>query len=155
MRKRRKPLPSLLQIRNIKRRRLHGEPQAVSGTGKKIQKMDRGGLVEQNRAAVGEEQRISQRTANTAFNHTRPAERGDIRQHAAQIPAKNENTPAPVRKQSPKNVKKKQSTKFVEHAARPDSEEKATMQDTDSKPIAKRHTTRGMRPALETEPPPL
>ena len=48
---------------------------------KKVQKMGRDGLVEHNRA-TGEEKRVSQRTADTAFDRTRPTEREDIRRPA-------------------------------------------------------------------------
>ena len=155
---------------------------------KKVQKMSRDGLVEQNRA-TGEERRISQRTADTAFDRTRPAEREDIRRPSVRgtdtgqkrkqprptpettaEPAKplempeyqagntavpppdtpvsmrgavdmplfdttatEEPTPAPVKKHPPKSGKKKQSTKFAEHAARPDSEEPAAMRGVDTK----------------------
>jgi len=49
---------------------------------KKVQKMGRDGLVEENRA-TGEKQRVSGRTADTAFDRTRPTEREDIRRPAA------------------------------------------------------------------------
>ena len=45
---------------------------------KKVQKMGRDGLVEQNRA-TGEEKRVSQRTADAAFDRARPTEQEDIR----------------------------------------------------------------------------
>ena len=50
---------------------------------KKVQKLGRDGLVEQNRATGGE-QRISQRTADISFDHERPQEqavRGPERTH--------------------------------------------------------------------------
>ena len=48
---------------------------------KKVQKMGRDGLVEHNRA-TGEEKRVSQRTADAAFDRARPTEREDIRRPA-------------------------------------------------------------------------
>lgn len=155
---------------------------------KKVQKMGRDGLVEQNRA-TGEERRISQRTADTAFDRTRPAEREDIRRPSVRgtdtgqkrkqprptpettaepakpletpeyqadntavpppdtpvfmrgavdvpllsAPVAEESAPAPVKQQPPKSGKKKQSAKFAEHAARPDSEEPAAMRGMDTK----------------------
>ncbi len=168
---------------------------------KKVQKMGRDGLVEQNRA-TGEEKRVSQRTADTAFDRTRPIEREDIRRPAARgadtgqkrkqprpapemaaeqteplltpeylagstaepppdapasmrgavdmplfdTPAAEEPTPAPVRKRPQKRGKKgkkKQSTKFVEHAARPDGEEKPAIRGADGAPAPKQRTTEG------------
>ena len=168
---------------------------------KKVQKMGRDGLVEQNRA-TGEEKRVSQRTADTAFDRTRPIEREDIRRPAARgadtgqkrkqprpapemasgqteplltpeylagstaepppdapasmrgavdmplldAPAAEEPAPAPVRKHPQKRGKKgkkKQSTKFVEHAARPDGEEKPAIRGADGAPAPKQRTTEG------------
>ena len=165
---------------------------------KKVQKMGRDGLVEQNRA-TGEEKRISHRTADTAFDRTRPAEREDIRRPAVRgadtsqkrkqprpapepaarqteplltpeyltdstaepppdAPASmcgavdmplldtstaEEPAPVPVRKRTQKRGKKKQSTKFVEHAARPDSEETAIMRGTDGSQTSKQHISEG------------
>lgn len=48
---------------------------------KKVQKMGWDGLVEENRA-TGETRRVSQRTADTAFERTRPAEKEDLRRPA-------------------------------------------------------------------------
>ena len=48
---------------------------------KTVQKLGRDGLVEQN-MATGEEKRVSQRTANAAFDRARPTEREDIRRPA-------------------------------------------------------------------------
>lgn len=168
---------------------------------KKVQKMGRDGLVEQNRA-TGEEKRVSQRTADTAFDRARPTEREDIRRPAARgadtgkkrkqprtapemaaeqteplltpeyladstaepppdapasmrgaldmplldAPIAEEPTPAPVRKHPQKRGKKgkkKQSTKFTEHAARPGSEEKTAMRGVEGAPAPKRRTSEG------------
>lgn len=168
---------------------------------KKVQKMGRDGLVEHNRA-TGEEKRVSQRTADTAFDRARPTEREDIRRPAVRgadtgkkrkqprpapetraeqteplltpeyladataepppdapatmrgavdmplldAPAAEEPTPAPVRKRPQKRgktSKKKQSTKFAEHAARPDSEEKTAMRGVEGAPAPKRRTSEG------------
>ena len=168
---------------------------------KKVQKMGRDGLVEHNRA-TGEEKRVSQRTADAAFDRTRPTEREDIRRPAVRgadtgkkrkqprpapetraeqtevlltpeyladataepppdapatmrgavdmplldAPAAEEPTPAPVRKHPQKRgktSKKKQSTKFTEHAARPDSEEKTAMRGVEGAPAPKRRTSEG------------
>ena len=168
---------------------------------KKVQKMGRDGLVEQNRA-TGEEKRVSQRTADAAFDRARPTEREDIRRPAVRgadtgkkrkqprpapetraeqtealltpeyladataepppdapatmrgavdmplldAPAAEEPTPAPVRKRPQKRgktSKKKQSTKFAEHAARPDSEEKTAMRGVEGAPAPKRRTSEG------------
>ena len=168
---------------------------------KKVQKMGRDGLVEHNRA-TGEEKRVSQRTADAAFDRARPTEREDIRRPAVRgadtgkkrkqprpapetraeqtevlltpeyladataepppdapatmrgavdmplldAPAAEEPTPAPVRKHPQKRgktSKKKQSTKFTEHAARPDSEEKTAMRGVEGAPAPKRRTTEG------------
>ena len=168
---------------------------------KKVQKMGRDGLVEHNRA-TGEEKRVSQRTADAAFDRARPTEREDIRRPAVRgadtgkkrkqprpapetraeqtevlltpeyladataepppdapatmrgavdmplldAPAAEEPTPAPVRKRPQKRgktSKKKQSTKFVEHAARPDSEEKTAMRGVEGAPAPKRRTSEG------------
>ncbi len=168
---------------------------------KKVQKMGRDGLVEHNRA-TGEEKRVSQRTADAAFDRARPTEREDIRRPAVRgadtgkkrkqprpapetraeqtevlltpeyladataepppdapatmrgavdmplldAPAAEEPTPAPVRKHPQKRgktSKKKQSTKFAEHAARPDSEEKTAMRGVEGAPAPKRRTSEG------------
>ena len=168
---------------------------------KKVQKMGRDGLVEHNRA-TGEEKRVSQRTADAAFDRARPTEREDIRRPAVRgadtgkkrkqprpapetraeqtevlltpeyladataepppdapatmrgavdmplldAPAAEEPTPAPVRKHPQKRgktSKKKQSTKFTEHAARPDSEEKTAMRGVEGAPAPKRRTSEG------------
>lgn len=168
---------------------------------KKVQKMGRDGLVEHNRA-TGEEKRVSQRTADAAFDRARPTEREDIRRPAVRgadtgkkrkqprpapetraeqteplltpeyladataepppdapatmrgavdmplldAPAAEEPTPAPVRKRPQKRgktSKKKQSTKFAEHAARPDSEEKTAMRGVEGAPAPKRRTSEG------------
>ena len=168
---------------------------------KKVQKMGRDGLVEHNRA-TGEEKRVSQRTADAAFDRARPTEREDIRRPAVRgadtgkkrkqprpapetraeqtevlltpeyladataepppdapatmrgavdmplldAPAAEEPTPAPVRKRPQKRgktSKKKQSTKFTEHAARPDSEEKTAMRGVEGAPAPKRRTSEG------------
>ena len=168
---------------------------------KKVQKMGRDGLVEHNRA-TGEEKRVSQRTADAAFDRARPTEREDIRRPAVRgadtgkkrkqprpapetraeqtevlltpeyladataepppdapatmrgavdmplldAPAAEEPTPAPVRKRPQKRGKKgkkKQSTKFTEHAARPDSEEKTAMRGVEGAPAPKRRTSEG------------
>ncbi|MCD7886119.1 MAG: peptidoglycan DD-metalloendopeptidase family protein, partial [Clostridiales bacterium] len=168
---------------------------------KKVQKMGRDGLVEQTRA-TGEEKRVSQRTADAAFDRARPIEREDIRRPAVRgadtskkrkqpcpapetrteqteplltpkyladttaepppdapasmrgavdmplldAPAIEEPTPAPVRKRPQKRGKKgkkKQSTKFAEHAARPDSEEQAAMRGIDGTPAPKRRISEG------------
>ncbi len=168
---------------------------------KKVQKMGRDGLVEHNRA-TGEEKRVSQRTADAAFDRARPTEREDIRRPAVRgadtgkkrkqprpapetraeqtevlltpeyladataepppdapatmrgavdmplldAPAAEEPTPAPVRKRPQKRgktSKKKQSTKFAEHAARPDSEEKTAMRGVEGAPAPKRRTSKG------------
>ena len=168
---------------------------------KKVQKMGRDGLVEQNRA-TGEEKRVSQRTADAAFDRARPTEQEDIRRPGVRgadtgkkrkqprpapemateqtepllmpeyladgtaepppdapasmrgavdmplldAPAIEESTPAPVRKRTQKRGKKgkkKQSTKFAEHAARPDSEETAAMRGVDGAPAQKRRTIEG------------
>ena len=168
---------------------------------KKVQKMGRDGLVEHNRA-TGEEKRVSQRTADAAFDRARPTEREDIRRPAVRgadtgkkrkqprpapetraeqtevlltpeyladataepppdapatmrgavdmplldAPAAEEPTPAPVRKRPQKRgktSKKKQSTKFVEHAARPDSEKKTAMRGVEGAPAPKRRTSEG------------
>ncbi|EOK37562.1 CD1108 family mobile element protein [Enterococcus faecalis] len=168
---------------------------------KKVQKMGRDGLVEHNRA-IGEEKRVSQRTADAAFDRARPTEREDIRRPAVRgadtgkkrkqprpapetraeqteplltpeyladataepppdapatmrgavdmplldAPAAEEPTPAPVRKRPQKRgktSKKKQSTKFAEHAARPDSEEKTAMRGVEGAPAPKRRTSEG------------
>lgn len=168
---------------------------------KKVQKMGRDGLVEHNRA-TGEEKRVSQRTADAAFDRARPTEREDIRRPAVRgadtgkkrkqprpapetraeqtevlltpeyladataepppdapatmrgavdmplldAPAAEEPTPAPVRKHPQKRgktSKKKQSTKFTEHAARPDSEEKTAMRGVEGTPAPKRRTSEG------------
>lgn len=168
---------------------------------KKVQKMGRDGLVEHNRA-IGEEKRVSQRTADAAFDRARPTEREDIRRPAVRgadtgkkrkqprpapetraeqteplltpeyladataepppdapatmrgavdmplldAPAAEEPTPAPVRKHPQKRgktSKKKQSTKFAEHAARPDSEEKTAMRGVEGAPAPKRRTSEG------------
>ena len=168
---------------------------------KKVQKMGRDGLVEHNRA-IGEEKRVSQRTADAAFDRARPTEREDIRRPAVRgadtgkkrkqprpapetraeqteplltpeyladataepppdapatmrgavdmplldAPAAEEPTPAPVRKHPQKRgktSKKKQSTKFTEHAARPDSEEKTAMRGVEGAPAPKRRTSEG------------
>ena len=180
---------------------------------KKVQKMGRDGLVEHNRA-TGEEKRVSQRTADAAFDRARPTEREDIRRPAVRgadtgkkrkqphpapetraeqtevlltpeyladataepppdapatmrgavdmplldAPAAEEPTPAPVRKHSQKRGKKgkkKQSTKFTEHAARPDSEEKTAMRGVEGAPAPKRRTSEGgsrLQFDLEEEP---
>lgn len=169
---------------------------------KKVQKMGRDGLVEHNRA-TGEEKRVSQRTADAAFDRARPTEREDIRRPAVRgadtgkkrkqprpapetraeqtevlltpeyladataepppdapatmrgavdmplldAPAAEEPTPAPVRKHPQKRrktSKKKQSTKFTEHAARPDSEEKTAMRGVEGAPAPKRRTFEGV-----------
>lgn len=168
---------------------------------KKVQKMGRDGLVEHNRA-TGEEKRVSQRTADAAFDRARPTEREDIRRPAVRgadtgkkrkqprpapetreeqtevlltpeyladataepppdapatmrgavdmplldAPAAEEPTPAPVRKHPQKRgktSKKKQSTKFTEHAARPDSEEKTAMRGVEGAPAPKQRTSEG------------
>lgn len=168
---------------------------------KKVQKMGRDGLVEHNRA-TGEEKRVSQRTADAAFDRARPTEREDIRRPAVRgadtgkkrkqphtapemaaeqteplltpeyladataepppdapatmrgavdmplldAPAAEEPTPAPVRKRPQKRGKKgkkKQSIKFTEHAARPDSEEKTAMRGVEGAPAQKRRTSEG------------
>lgn len=168
---------------------------------KKVQKMGRDGLVEHNRA-IGEEKRVSQRTADAAFDRARPTEREDIRRPAVRgadtgkkrkqprpapetraeqteplltpeyladataepppnapatmrgavdmplldAPAAEEPTPAPVRKRPQKRGKKgkkKQSIKFTEHAARPDSEEKTAMRSVEGAPAQKRRTSEG------------
>ena len=168
---------------------------------KKVQKIGRDGLVEHNRA-TGEEKRVSQRTADAAFDRARPTEREDIRRPAVRgadtgkkrkqprpapetraeqtevlltpeyladataepppdapatmrgavdmplldAPAAEEPTPAPVRKHPQKRgktSKKKQSTKFTEHAARPDSEEKTAMRGVEGAPAPKRRTSEG------------
>ena len=168
---------------------------------KKVQKMGLDGLVEHNRA-TGEEKRVSQRTADAAFDRARPTEREDIRRPAVRgadtgkkrkqprpapetraeqtevlltpeyladataepppdapatmrgavdmplldAPAAEEPTPAPVRKHPQKRgktSKKKQSTKFTEHAARPDSEEKTAMRGVEGAPAPKRRTSEG------------
>lgn len=168
---------------------------------KKVQKMGRDGLVEHNRA-TGEEKRVSQRTADAAFDRARPTEREDIRRPAVRgadtgkkrkqprpapetraeqtevlltpeyladataepppdapatmrgavdmplldAPAAEEPTPAPVRKHPQKRgktSKKKQSTKFAEHAARPDSEKKTAMRGVEGAPAPKRRTSEG------------
>lgn len=180
---------------------------------KKVQKMGRDGLVEHNRA-TGEEKRVSQRTADAAFDRARPTEREDIRRPAVRgadtgkkrkqprpapetraeqtevlltpeyladataepppdapatmrgavdmplldAPAAEEPTPAPVRKRPQKRgktSKKKQSTKFAEHAARPDSEEKTAMRGVEGAPAPKRRTSEGgsrLQFDLEEEP---
>ena len=180
---------------------------------KKVQKMGRDGLVEHNRA-TGEEKRVSQRTADAAFDRARPTEREDIRRPAVRgadtgkkrkqprpapetaaeqtevlltpeyladataepppdapatmrgavdmplldAPAAEEPTPAPVRKHPQKRgktSKKKQSTKFTEHAARPDSEEKTAMRGVEGAPAPKRRTSEGgsrLQFDLEEEP---
>ena len=180
---------------------------------KKVQKMGRDGLVEHNRA-TGEEKRVSQRTADAAFDRARPTEREDIRRPAVRgadtgkkrkqprpapetraeqtevlltpeyladataepppdapatmrgavdmplldAPAAEEPTPAPVRKRPQrrgKKGKKKQSTKFAEHAARPDSEEKTAMRGVEGAPAPKRRTSEGgsrLQFDLEEEP---
>ena len=180
---------------------------------KKVQKMGRDGLVEHNRA-TGEEKRVSQRTADAAFDRARPTEREDIRRPAVRgadtgkkrkqprpapetraeqtevlltpeyladataepppdapatmrgavdmplldAPAAEEPTPAPVRKRPQKRGKKgkkKQSTKFAEHAARPDSEEKTAMRGVEGAPAPKRRTSEGgsrLQFDLEEEP---
>ena len=180
---------------------------------KKVQKMGRDGLVEHNRA-TGEEKRVSQRTADAAFDRARPTEREDIRRPAVRgadtgkkrkqprpapetraeqtevlltpeyladataepppdapatmrgavdmplldAPAAEEPTPAPVRKHPQKRgktSKKKQSTKFAEHAARPDSEEKTAMRGVEGAPAPKRRTSEGgsrLQFDLEEEP---
>ncbi len=168
---------------------------------KKVQKMGRDGLVEHNRA-TGEEKRVSQRTADAAFDRARPTEREDIRRPAVRgadtgkkrkqprtapemaaeqteplltpeyladstaepppdapasmrgavdmplldAPISEEPTPAPVKKRPHKRGKKgkkKQSTKFTEHAARPDSEEKTAMRGVEGAPAPKRRTSEG------------
>ena len=168
---------------------------------KKVQKMGRDGLVEHNRT-TDEEKRVSQRTADAAFDRARPTEREDIRRPAVRgadtgkkrkqprpapetraeqtevlltpeyladataepppdapatmrgavdmplldAPAAEEPTPAPVRKHPQKRgktSKKKQSTKFTEHAARPDSEEKTAMRGVEGAPAPKRRTSEG------------
>ena len=168
---------------------------------KKVQKMGRDGLVEHNRT-TDEEKRVSQRTADAAFDRARPTEREDIRRPAVRgadtgkkrkqprpapetraeqtevlltpeyladataepppdapatmrgavdmplldAPAAEEPTPAPVRKHPQKRGKKgkkKQSTKFAEHAARPDSEEKTAMRGVEGAPAPKRRTSEG------------
>jgi cell wall-associated NlpC family hydrolase len=164
---------------------------------KKVQKMGRDGLVEQNRA-TGEERRVSQRTADAAFDRTRPTDREDMRRPAVRAtdtgkkrkqhqpmpeatqeplsvseyladgtapppdaaasmrgaadtplldtPVTEEPIPAPVRKRPQtrgKKGKKKQSTKFVEHAARPDGEETPAMRGTESAPTTKRRVSEG------------
>jgi len=168
---------------------------------KTVQKLGRDGLVEQN-MATGEEKRVSQRTADAAFDRARPTEREDIRRPAVRgadtgkkrkqprpapetraeqtevlltpeyladataepppdapatirgavdmplldAPAAEEPTPAPVRKHPQKRgktSKKKQSTKFTEHAARPDSEEKTAMRGVEGAPAPKRRTSEG------------
>ena len=163
---------------------------------KKVQKMGRDGLVEENRA-TGETQRVSQRTADTTFDRTRPVEQEDIRRPAVRstdsgkkrkqprpapdmaaepvdplleteylaenttkpppggtasmrgavdmslldTPVAEEPSPTPVRKRSQKRGKKKQSTKFVEHAAKPDGGEPDAMRGTDGVLTAKRRTS--------------
>ena len=179
---------------------------------KKVQKMGRDGLVEHNRA-TGEEKRVSQRTADAAFDRARPTEREDIRRPAVRgadtgkkrkqprpapetraeqtevlltpeyladataepppdapatmrgavdmplldAPAAEEPTPAPVRKHPQKRgktSKKKQSTKFTEHAARPDSEEKTAMRGVEGAPAPKRRTSEsGSRLQFDKEEP--
>lgn len=165
---------------------------------KKVQKMGRDGLVEQN-LATGEAQRISQRTADTAFDRTRPIDREDLRRPSARgtetgqkrkqprlspetaqeplfvsdypadgaiepipdapismrgaadtplldTPVAEEPTPAPVRRQPRtrgKKAQKKQSTKFVEHAARPDTVETSAIRDAGDIPLSKQHISEG------------
>lgn len=176
---------------------------------KTVQKMGRDGLVEENRA-TGETRRVSGRTADTAFDRTRPVEQEDIRRPAVRstdsgkkrkqsqpapdtaaepvdplltpeylaesadqpppdgaatmrgavdmplldTPVAEEPSPVPVRKRPQKRGKKKQSTRFAEHAARPDGGEPDAMRGADSVLTAKRRTLdSGSRLRFEKEEP--
>lgn len=83
--------------------------------------------------------------------------RGAVDMPLLDAPAAEEPTPAPVRKHPQKRgktSKKKQSTKFTEHAARPDSEEKTAMRGVEGAPAPKRRTSEsGSRLQFDKEEP--
>ena len=84
--------------------------------------------------------------------------RGAVDMPLLDAPISEEPTPAPVKKRPHKRGKKgkkKQSTKFAEHAARPDSEEKTAMRGVEGAPAPKRRTSEGgsrLQFDLEEEP---